>query len=228
MSTAEQGLSSAEAARRLAQYGPNEPAPVRRLSAVVQLLHLFANPLVIILLVASAIAACSGTASRRADHRDDGGARRRDQLLAVVPVATGGGATPRVGDPRRPRCSATGPGRRRRCGTWCRATSSGCRPAIWCRPTHGCRVARSLCSAIDADGRVAAGRQDCGRRAEARSDRARTRPIWCFSAPRSSAAPARRWPSPPGPRRCSAISPSGYGAARQKPSSNTACAGSAC
>ena len=58
----EQGLSGAEAARRLGEYGPNEPAPVRRLSAVVQLLHLFANPLVIILLVASAIAGTLGQA----------------------------------------------------------------------------------------------------------------------------------------------------------------------
>ncbi|MBI3492448.1 MAG: HAD-IC family P-type ATPase, partial [Acidobacteria bacterium] len=50
-----QGLTTAEAARLLAQFGPNEPAPVRRLPVVVQLLHLFANPLVLILLVASAI-----------------------------------------------------------------------------------------------------------------------------------------------------------------------------
>jgi Mg2+-importing ATPase len=56
MSNSEQGLSSAEAARRFAVYGPNEPAPVRRLSALAQLFHLFANPLVIILLVASVIA----------------------------------------------------------------------------------------------------------------------------------------------------------------------------
>ena len=56
----EAGLTGVEAARRLAEYGPNEPAPVRRLSAVVQLLHLFANPLVIILLVASAIAGSLG------------------------------------------------------------------------------------------------------------------------------------------------------------------------
>jgi Mg2+-importing ATPase len=51
------GLTSAEAARLLAQWGPNEPAPVRRLPVVVQLLRLFANPLVLILLVASAISA---------------------------------------------------------------------------------------------------------------------------------------------------------------------------
>src|ERR1041384_5893487 len=60
MSKSEQGLSGAEAARRFAVYGPNEPAPIRRLSAVVQLVHLFANPLVVILLVASAIAGSLG------------------------------------------------------------------------------------------------------------------------------------------------------------------------
>jgi Mg2+-importing ATPase len=54
------GLTSAEAAQRLAQYGPNEPAAVRRLSALLQLVHLFANPLVIILLVAGAISAALG------------------------------------------------------------------------------------------------------------------------------------------------------------------------
>ena len=55
-----EGLTSVEASRRLAEYGPNEPAPVRRLSLVVQFLQLFANPLVIILLVASAIAGSLG------------------------------------------------------------------------------------------------------------------------------------------------------------------------
>jgi Mg2+-importing ATPase len=60
MSSSEPGLSSVEAARRFAAYGPNEPVPVRRLSALVQLFHLFANPLVIILLVASAIAGSLG------------------------------------------------------------------------------------------------------------------------------------------------------------------------
>jgi Mg2+-importing ATPase len=60
MSGSEEGLSSVEAARRLAAYGPNEPVPVRRPSAVVQLSRLFANPLVIILLVASVIAGSLG------------------------------------------------------------------------------------------------------------------------------------------------------------------------
>jgi Mg2+-importing ATPase len=54
------GLTSAEAARLFARYGPNEPVSVHRLSALVQLLQLFANPLVIILLVASGISASLG------------------------------------------------------------------------------------------------------------------------------------------------------------------------
>jgi Mg2+-importing ATPase len=56
----ETGLSSAEAARRLAEFGLNEPAPVRRFSAIVQFFQLFANPLVIILLAASAISGFLG------------------------------------------------------------------------------------------------------------------------------------------------------------------------
>ena len=60
MSDADRGLSADEAARRLTQYGPNEPAPVHRLSTVVQLFQLFTNPLVIILLVASVISAVLG------------------------------------------------------------------------------------------------------------------------------------------------------------------------
>ena len=47
------GLTSEEANRRLARYGPNEPLSVRRTATVVQILLFFANPLVIILLIAS-------------------------------------------------------------------------------------------------------------------------------------------------------------------------------
>jgi len=56
-------------------YGPNEPAPVRQLSALVQLFHLFANPLVVILLVASAIAGSLG--------------QRVDALIIVTMVVLG-------------------------------------------------------------------------------------------------------------------------------------------
>jgi Mg2+-importing ATPase len=47
------GLSSKEAAARLSQYGPNEPAPAKRGASIGELLLLFLNPLVILLLVAS-------------------------------------------------------------------------------------------------------------------------------------------------------------------------------
>jgi P-type Mg2+ transporter len=54
------GLSGDEARRRLAEFGPNEPAPIQRATIVKQLLHLFANPLVVILLIASLISATIG------------------------------------------------------------------------------------------------------------------------------------------------------------------------
>lgn len=52
-SIALQGLSSQQAAARLAQYGPNDPTPIKRGASVYELLVLFLNPLIIILLVAS-------------------------------------------------------------------------------------------------------------------------------------------------------------------------------
>ena len=60
MSGDDAGLSGAEAARRLDEYGPNEPVPRKRFPAAVELAQLFANPLVIILLVAGAISALIG------------------------------------------------------------------------------------------------------------------------------------------------------------------------
>ncbi len=47
------GLSSQEAAAHLAQYGLNDPTPVKRGASIRELLILFLNPLVIILLAAS-------------------------------------------------------------------------------------------------------------------------------------------------------------------------------
>ena len=54
------GLTSQAAAERLARYGPNEPAPARRRSAIVELLRLFANPLVLVLLIAAGASAALG------------------------------------------------------------------------------------------------------------------------------------------------------------------------
>jgi Mg2+-importing ATPase len=51
------GLTSAEAERRLAQYGPNDPAPKKQRPQVVELLLQFANPLVLVLLFASVVSA---------------------------------------------------------------------------------------------------------------------------------------------------------------------------
>lgn len=58
--SSEQGLTSAEASRRLAATGPNEPAEIRRLATLQQLLLFVSNPLVIILLIASVVTAVLG------------------------------------------------------------------------------------------------------------------------------------------------------------------------
>ncbi len=54
------GLTSLEAAERLHEFGPNDPAPARRRSGVSDLLLLFLNPLVIILLIAAVLAGFLG------------------------------------------------------------------------------------------------------------------------------------------------------------------------
>jgi len=54
------GLTTAEAAARLAEYGPNLIATHRRRRLVLELLSRFGNPLVLVLLVASGISALTG------------------------------------------------------------------------------------------------------------------------------------------------------------------------
>ena len=184
------------------EYGPNEPAPVRRLSAVVQLLHLFANPLVIILLVASAISASLGQRVDALDHRDDGAARRLDQLLAVVSFAAGGRATARVGDARPRRCSAT--------ARWLETPLRNVVPGDVFRLSAG--------DLVPADARLLESRDlsvqqsmltgeslPADKTRRPRADHAeRDRPgrarISCSSARRSSAAPARRVAIATGPK----------------------------
>ncbi len=56
----EAGLSSEEASRRLVRYGPNEPVPLRRGTAITQFIRFCSNPLVLILLSACAISALVG------------------------------------------------------------------------------------------------------------------------------------------------------------------------
>ena len=57
---AESGLTSVEAGRRLTRYGPNDPAVVRRRSAVFQFLRLFANPLILMLIIAAFVSVVLG------------------------------------------------------------------------------------------------------------------------------------------------------------------------
>jgi P-type Mg2+ transporter len=56
------GLSATEAGRRLAEYGPNDPAPSKKRSALLTLLLLFLNPLAIVLLIAAGFSAFLGQA----------------------------------------------------------------------------------------------------------------------------------------------------------------------
>lgn len=55
-----QGLTSAEAAKRLRQYGPNQMAESKRISGLVDFLVRFKNPLVLILIFAAFISALTG------------------------------------------------------------------------------------------------------------------------------------------------------------------------
>ncbi len=92
MPGAEEGPTAAEAARRLAVYGPNEAAPVRRLSAVVQLFRVLTNPLVIILLVASAIVASlgqqvdAGSSRSAVDEESEWACAKGDSLAVLVKI----------------------------------------------------------------------------------------------------------------------------------------------
>jgi P-type Mg2+ transporter len=60
LESSEQGLTGAEASKRLGTYGPNDTTDLKRKSPVVQFLRLFLNPLVAILLVACIVSAILG------------------------------------------------------------------------------------------------------------------------------------------------------------------------
>jgi len=47
------GLTSRTAAERLGRYGPNDPAPRKSRSALIDFVRLFLNPLVLVLLIAA-------------------------------------------------------------------------------------------------------------------------------------------------------------------------------
>jgi P-type Mg2+ transporter len=60
LQSSEQGLTSEEARKRLATYGPNDTTSMKHTSGLVQFLRLFLNPLILILLIASLITAILG------------------------------------------------------------------------------------------------------------------------------------------------------------------------
>jgi P-type Mg2+ transporter len=60
LESSEQGLTGAEASKRLGTYGPNDTTGLKRTSPVVQFLRLFLNPLAAILIVASVVSAVLG------------------------------------------------------------------------------------------------------------------------------------------------------------------------
>ena len=60
LNTKPAGLETAEVQRRLAIYGPNDAATVKRSPRWLQFVARFGNPLIIILLIASAVSAATG------------------------------------------------------------------------------------------------------------------------------------------------------------------------
>ncbi len=60
LESSEQGLTGAEASKRINTYGPNDTTGLKRTLPVVQFLRLFLNPLVAILLVACAVSVILG------------------------------------------------------------------------------------------------------------------------------------------------------------------------
>jgi Mg2+-importing ATPase len=56
----ERGLTSTEAEQQFRQFGPNDPTPARKHSALRELLFLFLNPLAVILLIAAVLSAFVG------------------------------------------------------------------------------------------------------------------------------------------------------------------------
>lgn len=67
------GLTTAEAERRLAQYGPNRYAPERRKTTIVEVLRSLADPMALMLVAASALSFAAGA--------------RRDAIVLLVAIA---------------------------------------------------------------------------------------------------------------------------------------------
>ena len=86
------GLTSAEAAERLARFGPDQ-LKARRQSALLQFLSRFRNPLVLILLAASGTSALTGEAKFRTGWFVESLAT---QVLVIFIIRTRGNVTLRL------------------------------------------------------------------------------------------------------------------------------------
>ena len=71
LATADSGLTSQEAAQRLARYGSNDATASKRAPGWLRFVKLLGNPLVIILLVASGLSALTGDVASFVIHRRD-------------------------------------------------------------------------------------------------------------------------------------------------------------
>ena len=151
---ASSGLSESEAARRLAQDGPNSLPQPKGKSALVRLLEQFANPIVLTLLAAAVIALVDGMSRVGQPMLGRFGDAIAILLIVVINAVLGFyqerraeaalDALQKMQTPERARAARRcGPGRR------CdlpgrRATSSSSRRATPCRPTRAsCRRSTS-------------------------------------------------------------------------------------
>jgi len=127
--TALDGLSEAEAARRLREYGPNAVAKETGFGPLLLLGKAFVNPLVLLLLVLATISVLTGDPAAAAimgvmvligvglrfvqEYRADAAAAQLRRMISVTATVVRGGE----------------------------ATSSDWRPATWCPPTYAsCRA----------------------------------------------------------------------------------------
>ena len=84
-----EGLTDAEAARRMDAIGPNAIRQ-RQVTALGVLLAQLRNPLLILLLAAAAVSGLTGDPTDAVDHRGDRRAQRRARLRQRVPLRAGG------------------------------------------------------------------------------------------------------------------------------------------
>ena len=166
------GLSEAEAARRLAEHGPNELEASAGIAPWRVLLDQFRNVLIVILLVAVGLSAVLGHVDGGDRHRRHRAVRGAARLRPGVPRRARDGGAPRDGGADGDRAAGRRRERRRRRASSCPATSSSSTPATG-SPADGApgRRSRPAGRGIGADGRVAAGREALRRSSATRASR---------------------------------------------------------